>query len=67
MSTVFDLVKAAGSIPLDELTVLSSASADSVQHEVDELERDGLVKVERPAESAHIVALTERGYRHALR
>ena len=72
MSTVFDLVKAAGSIPLDELTVLSSEPAEAVRQVVEELQREGLVKVKTPDQAtdegpAEVVELTQQGFRRALR
>ncbi len=68
MPTVFDLVKSAGSIPLDELTVLSPQSAETVKESVMELEREGLVEYDdRDSSDTAVVKLTERGYRRAMK
>ena len=68
MPTVFDLVKSAGSIPLDELTVLSPQSPETVKETVKELKREGLVEYDENAPpDAGIVKLTEQGYRRAMK
>jgi DNA-binding MarR family transcriptional regulator len=66
---VFDLVKTAGAIPLDELTALSTNSPENVEAEVQDLARKGLVEVEQSpeTEAADVVKLTTEGYRVALR
>jgi len=68
MPTVFDLVKAAGAIPLDELTVLSPQSPEAVKSAVDDLERAGLVEIkESAAPESRLISLTNEGYRRALK
>jgi len=68
VATVFDLVKTAGAIPLDELTALSTTTPENVEAEVQDLARKGLVEVEQtPETEADVVKLTTEGYRVSLR
>jgi predicted transcriptional regulator len=45
MSEVFEIIRSAKSIPLDELVLRSSQPPEAVTHEVRMLARDGLIQV----------------------
>jgi hypothetical protein len=69
MATVFDLVKEAGSIPLDELEWRSPADAESVKAEVADLASQGLVELHEAGagdDEPAVVVLTVRGFKQTL-
>ena len=69
MAGVFDVVVQAGSLPLDELKLRSSAP--DVDTKVAELEKLGLVERSKETfpsynEEADIIKLTKKGFRAAI-